>query len=131
MQTTLLGLAVAIIVALVAALVGPLFIDWGRYRSAFEAEATRLVGMPVRVAGGIDARLLPTPSLFLNGIEIGAPGREPKLRARSLGVEATLAEKPDHLVMAEPFARLRKAFGHGGWFGPERGVCVVVYRLRG
>ncbi len=87
MQTTLLGLAVAIIVALVAALVGPLFIDWGRYRSAFEAEATRLVGMPVRVAGGIDARLLPTPSLFLNGIEIGAPGREPKLRARSLGVE--------------------------------------------
>src|SRR5437879_184752 len=43
--------------------------------------------MPVRVSGHIDARLLPTPSLLLNGIEIGAPGRESKLRARSLGVE--------------------------------------------
>src|SRR5262249_37145320 len=30
---------------------------------------------------------LPTPSLLLNGIEVGAPGHEPKLRARSLGVE--------------------------------------------
>ena len=51
MQTTLLGLAVAIILALVAALVGPLFVDWGRWRTGFEAEATRLVGMPVRVDG--------------------------------------------------------------------------------
>ena len=87
MQTTLLGLAVAIIVALVGALVGPLFIDWGRWRTTFEAEATRLVGMPVRVDGRIDARLLPTPSLLLNDIEVGEPGREPKLRARTLGVE--------------------------------------------
>ena len=90
MQTTLLGLAVAIIVALVGALVGPLFIDWGRWRAGFEAEATRLVGMPVRVAGHIDARLLPTPSLLLNDIEVGEPGRAPKLRARVLGVEFAL-----------------------------------------
>jgi uncharacterized protein involved in outer membrane biogenesis len=89
-QTTLLGLAVTIILALVTALVGPLFVDWGRYRASFEAEATRLVGMPVRVAGRIDARLLPTPSLLLNDIEIGAPGHEPKLRTRSLGVEFAL-----------------------------------------
>jgi uncharacterized protein involved in outer membrane biogenesis len=86
-QTTLLGLAVAIILALVAALVGPLFVDWGRWRTTFEAEATRLVGMPVRVSGRIDARLLPTPSLLLNDIEIGEPGSAPKLRARTLGVE--------------------------------------------
>ena len=87
MQTTLLGLAVAIILALVAALVGPLFVDWGRWRSGFEAEATRLVGMPVRVSGRIDARLLPTPSLLLNGIEVGEPGGAPKMRARSLDIE--------------------------------------------
>jgi uncharacterized protein involved in outer membrane biogenesis len=89
-QTTLLGLAVAIILALVTALVGPLFVDWGRWRTTFEAEATRLVGMPVRVSGRIDARLLPTPSLLLNGIEVGPPAQEPKLRARSLGVEFAL-----------------------------------------
>ena len=89
MQTTLLGLAVAIILALVAALVGPLFVDWGRWRASFETEATRLVGMPVRVSGRIDARLLPTPSLQLNGIEVG-PADAPKLQARSLGVEFAL-----------------------------------------
>lgn len=89
MQTTLLGLAVAIIVALVAALVGPLFVDWGRWRAPFEAEATRIIGMPVHVSGHIDARLLPTPSLFLNGVEIGSGG-EPKLRARTLDVRFAL-----------------------------------------
>jgi AsmA-like protein len=90
-QTTLLGLAVAIILALVTALVGPLLVDWGRWRTSFEAEATRLVGMPVRVSGPIDARLLPTPSLSLNGIEIGEPGRDARLRARALRVEFSLA----------------------------------------
>ena len=71
MQSTLLGIAIVIILALVAALVGPHYIDWGRYRSAFEGEATRLVGMPVRVTGAIDARILPTPTISLRGIEVG------------------------------------------------------------
>ena len=51
MQTTLLGLAIAFIIALVAALVGPYFIDWNRFRPQFEAEATRIIGAPVRVGG--------------------------------------------------------------------------------
>ena len=55
LQTTLLGLAIAIILALVAALVGPLLIDWGNHRSLFEAEASRLIGVNVRVTGAIDA----------------------------------------------------------------------------
>ena len=49
MQTTLLGLAIAFILALVAALIGPYFIDWNQFRPQFEAEATRIVGAPVRV----------------------------------------------------------------------------------
>ena len=89
MQTTLLGLAIAIILALVAALVGPLLVDWGGYRSVFEAEATRLVGIDVRVTGAIDARLLPSPQLTLHDIEIGRAGQE-KVRARSLGIEFAL-----------------------------------------
>ena len=90
MQTTLLGLAVAVIVALVTALVGPLLVDWGRWRTTFEAEATRLIGVPVRVSGRIDARLLPSPSLYLNGIEVGPAGRAPRLRARALDVRFAL-----------------------------------------
>ena len=38
MQTTLLGLAIAFILALIAALVGPYFVDWNQFRPQFEAE---------------------------------------------------------------------------------------------
>ena len=64
-QTTLLGLAIAFIVALMAALIGPYFIDWNQFRPQFEAEAARIIGAPVRVGGKLDARLLPSPSLQL------------------------------------------------------------------
>ncbi|HEV3184601.1 MAG TPA: AsmA family protein, partial [Xanthobacteraceae bacterium] len=87
MQATLLGLAFAIILALVAALVGPLFIDWGQYRGVFEARASRMVGMPVRIMGKIDARILPTPSVVLRGIEIGEAAAQPRVTARELGIE--------------------------------------------
>jgi uncharacterized protein involved in outer membrane biogenesis len=89
LQNTLLGLAIAIILALVAALVGPLLIDWGTHRSLFEAEASRLLGVNVRVTGPIEARLLPTPSLTLHDIEIGDSSKE-KIRARLLGFEFAL-----------------------------------------
>ena len=89
MQTTLLGLAIALIVALLAALVGPHFVDWNAYRAQFEAEATRLIGTPVRVGGSLDVRLLPTPSLTVGKIEIGDPG-ERAWRARSVGLEFAL-----------------------------------------
>jgi hypothetical protein len=88
-QTTLLGFAIALILALLAALVGPYFVDWNSYRPQFEAEASRLVGLPVRVGGAIDVRLLPTPTLLLNGVEIGPRG-EDALRAKSLGIEFAL-----------------------------------------
>jgi len=88
LQTTLLGLAIAIILALVAALVGPFVIDWGSHRALFETEASRLIGVPVRVTGNIDARLLPSPRLVLHDIVIG--NNTDAIRARSLGVEFAL-----------------------------------------
>ncbi len=91
MQTTLLGLAIAIILALVTALVGPLLIDWGQYRGEFEARASRLTGLDFHVTGAIDARLLPTPTLVLQGIEFGRPDEAGKARARALRIEFALA----------------------------------------
>jgi uncharacterized protein involved in outer membrane biogenesis len=70
-QTTLLGLAIAIILALVAAMVGPFFIDWNRVRPYAEAEATRIIGSVVKINGPIDARLLPTPTLDLQAVTVG------------------------------------------------------------
>ena len=65
MQTALLSAGIAIILALVTALVGPFFVDWGSYRTEFETEVARLTGLEVRVTGLIDVRLLPTPTLTL------------------------------------------------------------------
>ncbi len=85
MQTTLLGTGIILILALLAALVGPLFIDWNSYRFAIEAEASRVMGVPVNVTGPIDVRLLPTPSLSLSGVEVGAGAA--KTVARRLDLE--------------------------------------------
>ena len=84
MQTTLLSVAIALILALLAALVGPFFVDWNQYRTTFETEASRLVGMQVRVRGGIEARMLPVPSVVLNDIKVGPAGAEPRLHAQKL-----------------------------------------------
>jgi uncharacterized protein involved in outer membrane biogenesis len=89
-QTTLLGFAIAIILALVTALVGPLFVDWTRYRAEFEARATRLTGLDFRITGSIDARVLPTPTIVMHGIEFGRPDDSGKVRARSLRLEFAL-----------------------------------------
>ncbi|MGX4770035.1 AsmA family protein [Bradyrhizobium guangdongense] len=90
MQTTLLGLAIAFILALLAALIGPYFVDWNQFRPQFEAEATRIIGVPVRVAGELDARLLPTPTLRLRSVTFGGNNDLGRLRADKLDVEFSL-----------------------------------------
>ena len=90
MQTTLLGLAIAFIIALIAALIGPYFIDWNQFRPQFEAEASRIIGTPVRVGGALDARLLPTPSLRLRSAVMGGANDLGKVRADKLDVEFSL-----------------------------------------
>ena len=90
MQTTLLSIAIALILALLAALVGPHVIRWNDHRAFFEAEASRLVGIKVLVGGDIDAALLPFPSVTLRAIAIGPAGEGSRMRARSLRIELAL-----------------------------------------
>ncbi len=90
MQTTLLGLAIALILALLTALIAPLVVDWNQYRGAFETEAGRLTGLTVRVKGTIDARILPTPHIKLHNVEVGAADRPPQMRAASIELELGL-----------------------------------------
>jgi uncharacterized protein involved in outer membrane biogenesis len=91
-QTTLLGLAIAFIIALVAALVGPFFIDWNQFRPQFEAEAARVIGAPVQVDGGLEARLLPTPTLRLSSVTVGGVNDLGRFRADKLDVEFSLGD---------------------------------------
>jgi uncharacterized protein involved in outer membrane biogenesis len=100
-QTTLLGLAIAFIIALMAALIGPYFVDWNQFRPQFEAEATRVVGAPVRVGGELDARLLPTPSLRLRSVVVGGANDLGKVRADKLDVEFSLGSLMRGAVRAD------------------------------
>jgi uncharacterized protein involved in outer membrane biogenesis len=84
-QTTLLGIGIAIILVLGTALIGPFFIDWNGYRAVLEAQASQVVGAPVRVSGPISIRLLPAPALRLDAVEIG-PETSP-VTARKLAME--------------------------------------------
>src|SRR3954468_20023339 len=79
----------AIILALVAALAGPHFVDWTQYRATFEREATRLAGQPVRIGGAIDVRLLPTPSVML-GRGDSARGPQPQAKVQEIYAELAL-----------------------------------------
>jgi large subunit ribosomal protein L24 len=105
-QTTLLGLAVALILALVAALVGPHVVDWTRYRTTIEAQASRIVGAPVSAKGPIEVRLLPTPSLSLQNVVVAAGKAE--FSARSLRLELALGPlmrgewQVNELTLGEP-----------------------------
>ena len=90
MQNTLLAVAIALILALLTALIGPSFVNWNDHRAFFEAEASRLVGLKVRVQGDIDVGILPFPSVTLGKIEIGPAGEASRLRAKSLSIELGL-----------------------------------------
>ena len=90
MQRALLGAAIALILLLVTALVGPLFVDWGGYRNAFEAEIARLTRLDVRISGPINVRLLPTPILTLQRIAIGRPDGPARVKAETLRIELAL-----------------------------------------
>jgi hypothetical protein len=73
LRTVLTVLAILLISALTAALVGPYFVDWSEQRSAVEAQLSRVLGQRVKVQGSIDLKLLPSPYIILNQIEIADP----------------------------------------------------------
>ena len=155
MQTTLLGLAIAFIIALVAALIGPYFIDWNQFRPQFEAEATKVIGAPVRVAGELEARLLPSPSLRLRSVVVGGANDLGKVRADKLDVEFSLGSlmrgewRATELTIngmaldlgLDPQGRIgavgceaevtRRSTGHGGRGGEGRGAHPGVLGATG
>lgn len=68
MQTTLLGLAGALIIAILSALAAPLLVDWDAHRYQFEAQLSHALGAPATIAGRIDAAILPTPRFAFRNV---------------------------------------------------------------
>jgi large subunit ribosomal protein L24 len=111
LQTTLLGIAIALILAVVAALIAPFVIDWSAYRPILEAEASRVLGTQVSVAGAIDARLLPSPRLNLHDVTIGS------------GAERMHADELDLQFALTPLLR-------GAWQAEEMRLASPQFTLR-
>ena len=60
-----------LVVALFAALLAPLFVDWTNFRRDFEDQASQLLGKKVVVNGEVSARLLPFPSVTMEDVTVG------------------------------------------------------------
>lgn len=71
MRHVLTALGILIIVAIIAAMGVPHFVDFARYRTVFEEQIAEVTGHPVRIEGTIKLRLLPTPSLSMRQIRLG------------------------------------------------------------
>lgn len=79
-----------LVLLLTAALVVPPFIDWGGYRADFEREASRILGRPVKVAGDVNARLLPFPSVSFSDVRVGADANHPVMTVDTFSMDAEL-----------------------------------------
>ena len=80
-----------LVLLLTAALVAPLFVDWTNYRAQFEAEASKILGRPVSVAGAASARLLPFPSVTFEDVRVGEDKAKPDLTMDRFSMDAELA----------------------------------------
>jgi uncharacterized protein involved in outer membrane biogenesis len=66
-------LGIFLMLAVTAALIAPLVIDWGRYRVSIENFGLRVTGREVNVEGPISVRLFPWPRLTLDKIRVANP----------------------------------------------------------
>ncbi|HVT54603.1 MAG TPA: AsmA family protein, partial [Xanthobacteraceae bacterium] len=112
MQHGLLGLALALIAAIVAALAAPLFVDWNAWRPEFEQRASVLLGTPVTIKGPIEASILPTPAFVMRDVTMGDAEHGTGLKAGqirgilSLGALFRGAVEAEEIVLTRPKMRL-------------------------
>ncbi|MDX3806011.1 MAG: AsmA family protein, partial [Bosea sp. (in: a-proteobacteria)] len=91
MRESLTVLAALLVLTLLAALVGPGFVDWRAYRSQFEMRLGEALGVGTTISGDIRLRLLPSPRITLGGLRIGEPGEASSATVETATVELALA----------------------------------------
>ncbi len=109
MQTTLLGLALALIAAILAAFAAPFFIDWNEWRPQLEAQASALAGTRVTISGNIDLTLLPTPAFVLRDVSLGDTEKGTGMRANEVRGSLSLPALLSGRVEASAFMLSRPA----------------------
>ena len=89
--TWLVGLAVILVLVVVAAWQVPQYLDWNRYHATLEALASKTLGQPVTIHGPITLNLLPQPMLTAAQVNIGGdtPG-DASIRVEALRLRVAL-----------------------------------------
>ena len=83
------GVGLLLVAVLTAALAVPPFIDWSAQRNLIEARLSAALGAQVTIAGPLDVRLLPAPSIRASRVRVRAPGIA--LDAQRLNAEIAVA----------------------------------------
>lgn len=103
-----------LVVALFAALLAPVFVDWTNFRRNFEDQASQLLGKKVVVHGAVSARILPFPSVTMEDVTVGTDvDGTPLVRVARFSLDAELAPflsgeaRIFDMRIEEPKARIR------------------------
>ena len=131
MQHALLGLAIALILAIAAALAAPVVVDWNDWRAEFERHASTLTGAPVRIRGPIEATLLPTPTFVFRDVQVGNPESGTGARIDEVRGVLSLGALMRGTLEAEQFAlfgpEMRIAdTGQGSFLQAARGAAAAA-----
>ena len=95
MNQILTYIAGALVVLLIALLVGPSLVDWTDFRAEFERQASRITGHDVTIEGDIGFRILPAPRLTLGRVTIAnAPGAKASALVQMEQMDGELALAP-------------------------------------
>ncbi|HEY7383736.1 MAG TPA: AsmA family protein [Beijerinckiaceae bacterium] len=93
MRDILTVIAALVIAVLTAAVAVPPFVDWGAHRAAIDGVLARAAGTEARTEGRIELRLLPSPRIQVDALQLGgSTSNSPSLQAT--GVVAEIALMP-------------------------------------
>ncbi len=90
MRESLTVVAALLILCLSIALAAPYFVDWNAQRGLFEAQLSKALGEKVSIQGNLDLKLLPTPYLHLQKIDISDEGAAAQLSAEDVFLELAI-----------------------------------------
>lgn len=82
-----------IVVLLVAAVVGPSFVDWNKYKPQIIEQAQKATGYEIDIAGDLSMAVLPFPHLSIAGLTVNNPDarkQKPLAKAESVSVQVAL-----------------------------------------
>ncbi len=125
MRKILIGLAATVVLLLAAALIGPSFVDWNKFKPEIAERVKTATGRDLAIGGDISLSILPAPTLSAHNVTLAnIPGaREPIMASlKSLGVRVELVPlfqgkiKVESLTLVEPVIALEAlADGRHNW----------------